>query len=379
MIALLLDIYVLILWLIFFKFKLLKFDLKAQIGSGVLGVLFVFGILIAVNFLHPQTFDANVFQRVVQIAPRISQPGRVIEVPVVPNTPVKAGDVLFRIDPRPYQLEIDRLTAAVAEAEQNVPQLKAAWDAATDTVARSEASLKQADAHLVREKELRERNVNTAEDLEIAQKDRDLASATLLENKALAEKARLAFESQTVGGVNVQVAQLQAQLEEARINLADSTVTASTSGFVTNLELRPGFVVTPGVSVVTLVPDPEGIVVATFPQEFLMNVAVGDEAEIALDLYPGRTLKGKVDAIIWATGQGQLSPSGQLPNITEAAPRSRFGVKILVSEADQKAYRLPAGAGGSVAIYTQHGKSWQIVRRVMLRWYTWLNFLKISM
>ncbi|MES2789181.1 MAG: hypothetical protein V4719_06130 [Planctomycetota bacterium] len=91
MIALLIDIYALFVWLIFFRFKLLRFDLKAKITVAVVGVLFVFGILIMVNFLHPQTFDAGVYQHVVQVAARVPQPGRVIDVPVLPNVPVKAG------------------------------------------------------------------------------------------------------------------------------------------------------------------------------------------------------------------------------------------------------------------------------------------------
>jgi multidrug resistance efflux pump len=134
MIALLLDIYVLFVWLIFYKFKLLKFDLKAKITTGVVGVLFVFGILIAVNFLHPQSLDARVLQHVIEISPRLPQPGRVIEVPIEPNVPVKKGTILFKIDPRPFELDVDRLTAALAQ-----PRLLwiAIWDSKKPTEAQS--------------------------------------------------------------------------------------------------------------------------------------------------------------------------------------------------------------------------------------------------
>src|SRR5215475_13539114 len=113
MIAFLTIIYCAIAYLIFFQFKLLPFDLKNKIATAVLGLLFVCGILIAVNFLHPMTLDARVLQHVIQIAARTTAPGRVIEVPVTPNTPVQKGGVLFRIDPRPFQYEVDRLTALV--------------------------------------------------------------------------------------------------------------------------------------------------------------------------------------------------------------------------------------------------------------------------
>lgn len=125
MIAFLIDVYVLCLWLIFFKFKLLKFDLKAKICSGVIGVLLCFGVLIAVNFLHPQSLDARVFQHVIPVAANTPHAGPVIDVPVSPNTRVKKGEILFKVDSLPYELEVSRLEAALAEAEQNVPQLKA--------------------------------------------------------------------------------------------------------------------------------------------------------------------------------------------------------------------------------------------------------------
>src|SRR6185312_4709715 len=110
MIAFLTIIYVGLAYLVFFRFKLLPFDLKNKIATAVIGMLFVCGILIAVNFLHPMTMDARVFRYVIQIAPRVSQPGRVIEVPVEPNVPVKKDEVLFQIDKRPCEYEVARLT-----------------------------------------------------------------------------------------------------------------------------------------------------------------------------------------------------------------------------------------------------------------------------
>ena len=77
---------------------------------------------------------------------------------------------------------------------------------------------------------------------------------------------------------------------------------------MTNLELKPGFIVRPGEAVMSFVSNPEGIVIATFPQEYLGNIALGNEAEVCLDMYPGKTLHGKVDSIIWASGQGQGHP-----------------------------------------------------------------------
>lgn len=379
MIALLLDIYALLVWLVFFRFKLLKFDLKAKIATGVIGVVFCFGILIGVNFLHPQSLDARVFQQVIPVSARLPQSGRVTEVVVRPNVPVKQGDVLFRIDPEPFQIEVDRLEAALAEAEQNVPQLKATYDASVAAIDRLQEEQTFAKKEYDRLDRLAQQNAATQEQLEAAGRNLRGSEASLREAQAQSAKAKLAMEARTAEGENVDVAQLKAQLAQARYDLNETTVRAPIDGFVTNLELQPGFVVQPGVPVVTFVSNPDGVVVVTLPQEYLGTIEPENEVEVALDMYPGRMIRGKVESVIWATGQGQLTPSGQLPTATQSSPAGRFAVKVRIDDEEQKRYRLPAGAAGAAAIYTQYGMPFRIVRRVVVRWYTWLNYISLAM
>jgi len=379
MIALLLDIYVLVAWLVFFKFKLLKFDLKAKIATGVLGVLLCFGILIAVNFLHPQSLDARVFQQVVPVAARVPHPGRIVEVVVKPNVPVKQGEVLFQVDPEPYKIEVARLEAALAEAEQNVPQLGETYKASVAAVERLKEQNIFAKTEADRFERLFKQEASTAEQFEQSTRNLRISEASLREAEAQSAKAKMAMDAKTPDGENVDVAQLRAQLASAKYDLGETTVRAPIDGFVTNLELEPGFVVQPGVPVLTFVSNPDGIVVATFPQEYLGSIEPGNEVEVALDMYPGRMIRGKVDAVIWATGQGQLTPSGTLPTANESSPAGRFAVKVRIDDEEQKQYRLPAGAAGAAAIYTNHGRAWKIVRKVVVRWYTWLNYIKIAM
>ena len=379
MIALLINIYALIIWLIFYRFKLLKFDMKAKIASGVIGVVLCFGVLIAVNFLHPQSMDARVLQTIVPVAARLPQAGRIVEVVVKPNVPVKAGDVLFRIDPVPFQTEVDRLSAALAAAEQNVPQLKAVYDASVASVDRLKEQVTYAKSEADRIERLFKQEAQTAEQFEQASRNYRSSEASLREAQAQSDKARLAMDARTADGVNVDVAQLRAQLAQAKYDLNETTVRAPIEGFVTNLELQPGFVVQPGVPVLTFVPEPDGVIGVTLPQEYLGNIAEGNEVEVALDMYPGQMIRGKVESIIWASGQGQLTPSGTLPSITGSAEADRFAVKVRIDETEVQKYLLPAGASGAAAIYTDHGKAFRIVRRVVVRWYTWLNYIKFSM
>ncbi|HWL11266.1 MAG TPA: HlyD family secretion protein [Planctomicrobium sp.] len=379
MIMLLIDIYVLGLWLIFFKFKLLKFNLTAKISSAVIGVLLCFGVLIAVNFLHPQSMDARVIQHIIPVAANVPHSGPVTEVAVQPNLPVKAGDILFQVDRRPYELEVSRLEAALAEAEQNVPQLEAALAAATAEVDRLKNQLTFAQIEFDRSQKLVAEQAGTQESLDQATRNLDIAKAALRGAQADEEKARLAANAKTSAGENVAVAQLKAELETAKYNLEQTTVRAPVDGMVVNLELKPGFVVPPGEPVLTFVVNPEGIVVVTLPQEYLSFVEPGNEVEVALDMHPGKMIQGKVDAVVWATGQGQLTPSGTLPSVLEKTPAGRFAVKVQIDPSEQNRYRLPAGAAGAAAIYTDYGKPFRIVRKVVVRWYTWLNYLSLAM
>lgn len=379
MIALLIDIYALIIWLIFFRFKLFRFDLKAKIASAVIGMVLCFGILIAVNFLHPQSMDARVFQHMVPVATNLPQAAQIVEVVARPNEPLKAGNVLFRVDPQPFQLEVDRLTAALSEAEQNVPQLQATLSAATADVERLTNQLAFAQADFDRNEKLLKEQAGTQEVFDQSTRNLNVAKAALKQAEAEKERARLAANANLPSGENVTVAQLKAQLATARYNLEQTVIRAPMDGMVVNLQLEPGVMVLPGQPVLSFVANPEGIVVVTLPQEYLASITPKDEVEVALDMYPGKMLKGRVDTIVWATGQGQLTPSGTLPSVIEPQAAGRFAVKVRIDEEDQKQYRLPAGAAGAAAIYTDHGRPFAIVRRVIIRWYTWLNYLSLAM
>lgn len=126
--------YAALIWLVFAKLKLIRLSLPLAIVLAAVGPVFAFYVILSMNNYHPSSTDARVFQRVVQIVPHITAPGRVEEIVAQPNTPLKQGDVLFTIDPQPFQFEVSRLEAALAAAEQSVLQLKSALDQAKATV-----------------------------------------------------------------------------------------------------------------------------------------------------------------------------------------------------------------------------------------------------
>ena len=122
-----------------------------------------------------------------------------------------------------------------------------------------------------------------------------------------------------------------------------------------------------------------GQVVAFYNQNELHQVAPGDEVEFALKTMPGQIVKGKVDSVVWAQGQGQLQPSGNIPtSAMMAMPPGRYAVKFNVDERDRELF-MAAGAAGDAAIYTEHLHAVHIIRKVILRVGSYLNYLILKL
>jgi len=227
--------------------------------------------------------------------------GRVIEVPVESNKPLKQGDVLFRIDPKPYQFAVDQKKAVLAEAEQNVKQLKAQVDQAAADSERAKAQFELAQQTYDRQADLFEKKVVAQAALDTASRNLETARQTLSAARAGEERTRLAYTSE-IGGVNTNVARLQAELADAEYDLGQATVRAPTPGFVTQLALRPGMytVAMPLRPVMVFVHDTpqDRRILAAFQQNTLQRVKTGDEAEMLFEAVPGRVFKARVNGVI---------------------------------------------------------------------------------
>jgi multidrug resistance efflux pump len=124
----------------------------------------------------------------------------------------------------------------------------------------------------------------------------------------------------------------------------------------------------------TFISTAETFIAAAFPQNYLTNVQPGDEVELVLDPYPGRLFKARVDIVIPATGEGQFAPSGTIPDASRVGSQGLLAVKLSLTDGDRPA-NLPLGAGGAVAIYTDHGKPVHIISKVTIRMKKWLLYV----
>ncbi len=354
---------------------------KWTVPTAVLGgVVIIATILLFMSYNHPFTPMARFYFITVPIIPEVA--GQVTEVPIRANLQLKKGDVLFKIDPAPYQYTVDQKRAALAEAEQEVPQLKAAVDSANAKVQEVTAERDRARSQYNRyaeanrragvNKPFSEQQVENQRQLYLA-KEGELASVT-----ANAEQARLASVSQ-IGGVNTTVAQLQAQLRDAERDLAYTVVRAPTDGTVPLVGLRPGMRVVPLPlrPVLAFVPTGNTVFAAAFVQNAMQRVKTGYDAEIAFDAVPGRVFRGKVGRIIDAMVQGEIQAGGTLIDPAARPLPGRVLVEILIED-DLSPYQLPPGSSAQVAVYSEHAHMFAIIRKILLRMKSWQNYVFIE-
>ncbi|XZE51508.1 hypothetical protein SH139x_003163 [Planctomycetaceae bacterium SH139] len=153
--------------------------------------------------------------------------------------------------------------------------------------------------------------------------------------------------------------------------------TTPADGYITNLQVRPGLLVSASSGpVMTFVRDPtassDGIVVATFAEKNFLRIQPGQYAEVAMDGYPGEILTGRVMNTIDVSGAGQLDATGRLPTSIINGTPTQFAVRIQLDDSDR---RLPGGARGQAAIFTQDVQIAGIPVMFLIRAKSWMNYL----
>jgi multidrug resistance efflux pump len=341
--------------------------------GGVIGLSLLF---ITMAYNHPFSTNARIYFTVTPILPGVR--GRVIEVPAEDNTNrhLEAGDVLFKLDPKPFEYVVAEKKAGLAEAQANVAQLKASLDQATATVEKAKSEQQLAQENYDRQKTLFEKNVVAQAALDTATRNIDAAKQTVAEAAAAEDRARQAYGA-TVDGEHAAVVRLQNELADAQFDLDQTVVRAPSGGFVTQVSLRPGMYVVP----VPLRPamifvndsQRDRALAAAFQQNALQRVKAGDEAEVLFKGIPGRVFKAKVRMVLDAIAAGQLQPTGTMQDLGVTLPGGR-AVAVLDIVDDMTGYQVPLGSAGEAAIYTEHVHELSLLRKILLRMRSWQNY-----
>lgn len=299
-------------------FKIFKIPLnKWTVPTAILGGIVLIGTLIMImNYNHPYSEMSRRYFATTPIISAVN--GRVIKVPVKANTMLKKGEILFEIDPVPFQHKLDSVSA----------QLKLAKE--------------------------------------------DLARATILTAKG-------AFTARDKEALQAKFDQLTAEEANLIYDLQQTTVRAPTDGYVTQVALRPGMMATslPIRPLMVFINDEKHYYVGWFRQNSLLRLKAGDEAEITFEAIPGVIFSGKVKTVLSALADGQVSASGELIDADKSPNTGRIPVVIDVTDPNFANYEnlLPGGADGQTAVYTEHFHHVAIMRKVLLRMTAWMHYL----
>jgi RND family efflux transporter MFP subunit len=292
-------------------FKLIPFNLFWKLSPLIWLLILNIALFIPMGWGAPSG-PVLVARHSVQVVPDVA--GEVIDVPVEANKPIKAGDILFRIDDVPFRAQVGALEAQLKFAELRLGQMQ---------------QLQRGDAGRTFDVQQRESEVQ----------------------------------------------QLKAQLEGAQWNLEKTVVRAPADGYVTNVALRKGARVAniPLSPVMAFIDASETIIATEIPQIYARYIEAGQPVEVTFKLFPGHVFTGRVEAVLQAISTGQVQPSG-LAVTPKAVAAGPFIVRFKLDDPDL-AKRLPAGSVGEAAIFTQAAKATHVVRRVMLRMMAIANYV----
>ena len=387
MIALMVIIYTAFVLLLF---KVLHLKPTAYLIASLIlaGVLLIGGVVVVWTQSAPMTDKMVTSQYVVQLVPYVK--GQVKAVHANALKPVKKGDLLLEIDPAPYQYTVNQVESQLASAKATVQQAQASVEVATAAVANAQANLVKAKAgdELAKTQEqialnIQKQNAAAISQLNVAKAVQERQEADAAVQQAAAALAQSqASEQQAAATVQVaktNVTTVEAQLDDARFNLAQCKMYAPEDGYVVNWQVQVGtmLVPMPVAAAGTFVVTADTAVAAVFPQNWLSNVEPGNDVELVLNPYPGRLFLGKVDYVISATGGGQFTTSGTIPNAARIGSDGLYAVRINFSDA-AIARKLSLGSGGSAAIYTDKGKPTHVISKVAIRMKKWLLYVMPS-
>lgn len=299
--------------------------------------------------IYPSTDDAYLKANVLTIAPQVG--GAIRTVAVTENQHVTAGDLLFQID-------TDDLEAAFKAAQASYDAAVQQTRAAITDLSSVSAQIDSARAALTDAQDSYDRTATLFKKGDVAQAALDQATAARDQAKAALDSAKSALDSARqragqAGDNNPAVRAAKAQLTLAQINLARAKVTAPVSGWVANLDLRPGALVAPNAPLFSLVEDGDWWIDANFKETDLARLRPGQPVTVDIDMYPGLTLDGTVQSL--GAGSGAVfsllppqNASGNWVKVTQ-----RFPVRIaLDTRPDDPAMQLRVGASAKVTVDT---------------------------
>ncbi len=340
---------------------------------AIAALLFLYGMIS--DRFTPHTSQAVVQGYLVRIAPEVG--GRVIEVPVSTDQKIEPGAVLFRIDPEQYQLAVRRAEAQLAAAGQSIGANTAGVASAQAKLADAMAKRENARDQTSRDFELVKKGIYAEARGVKAKAQLESAEAGVSQAEAEVEKARQTLGPK--GSDNPQIREAMVALQQANLDLARTNVLAPTEGGVTNLSLTTGQFLGKGEAAMTYIDIREVWVDAAFRENSLEHIGVGDAADIALDVLPGRVFKGKVKSVGYGVSNRDVNQRTGLPKIDNQRDWIRspqpFPVRI---EFDMEGFPkgVRYGSQANVTVYSSGSYVLNAVAWIKMRFVSILSYVQ---
>ena len=363
-------------------FKIFRIPLnKWTVPTAVLGGVVLIGALIlGMNYNFPYT---DIGKQVFRTVPVVSQTrGRVMSVPVQPNQMLHKGDVLFTLDPTPFQAQVDDLTAQVKAASQDALSLNAALNSAQADLQKAIALRDRAQREYARFQAGHDKGAFSDQMVDTRRQSWKADEAAVAAAQASVVQAHNNLNS-VVNGENTKVASLLAQLRAGEFKLENTVVRAPSDGYVSTVGLRPGTMSTAlGLKpVMTFVPTGEADkreFVAAFRQNSLQRLEKGEQAELLFPAVPGTVFHAEVTEVLPAIGESQFQGQGTLLTTRDLDTRGRALVVFRVTDTRLQNYHLPQGTDVEAAVYSGHLEHLSLIRKILIRMKSWENYLYLD-
>lgn len=318
-----------------------------SITLGVFSLLMVMVVLYAASDqLAPSSSRGFVAAHVAQIAPRVS--GQVTEVMVADDAVVQAGDPLFSIDSRPFELALRQAEANLANTMQGIDASAASLVAAQASVTQARTNLDTVRADTNRVLRLEQRELISATEADGARARLADAESGLNSAVASLESARVQLGSS--GADNPSILAAQAQLESAQYDLASTVVRAPHFGVVTNVTLAKGQFVGTGNPALTFIDADAAWITVDLRENQLQNVKPGNSVRLLFDAVPGKIFEGRVQSVAWGIHPGRQVKDGLVVNESNSRwfePARRIPIRIEL-EGDMSEWPEQVRVGGKV-------------------------------
>ncbi|CAE6931302.1 MAG: hemolysin D [Pseudomonadaceae bacterium] len=349
---------------------------KGVLIVGVLIIVSLIWYLLADRFT-PYTQQARVQAYIVAVAPEVA--GRVTQVAIRNNQTVEKGQLLFKIDPQPYQIALDRALADQANVRTQVGASTAGIDSAL-------ASLRAAQANELKARQDRDRleRLYREDAGTISLRRLEISRATLEQSTsqvaaARAEVQRAREQEGGSGDDNAKLRSAASAVEKARLDLSKTEVHANSAGLITDLRIDVGQFAAAGAAQMTLIALNDVWISADMTENNLGHMRTGTPVSIVLDSMPGHVLSGTVRSIGYGVSVSQSTPPGALPTVQNSRDwlraAQRFPVIVGIDEGQLDNYEgLRVGGQAEVMAFPMEGNPLNLLGHAFLRFMSWLSY-----